>query len=85
MIRMCILICLFITTVLSFPKYRSEIPNGFNVTNPCPGQQGIWKGVGHFLVGGTGPNNQFGLVNIDTPHFMYGNFVNEFLLFSPKG
>ncbi|XP_060070311.1 DBH-like monooxygenase protein 1 [Ylistrum balloti] len=42
-----------------FEQYQHEIPNGFNVPNPCD-PTGIWNGVGHNGPEGQGNQNQFG-------------------------
>jgi len=49
-----------VTLVSSYSKYRDEIPNGHNVTNPCNTTQ-YWEGVGHQAHGGGGDRNPFGL------------------------
>ncbi|KAK3091526.1 hypothetical protein FSP39_020508 [Pinctada imbricata] len=50
----------FIGVCFAFPGYRSRIPNGMNVPNPCSNTSGVWKGVGHNVEGGGGPRNVFG-------------------------
>ncbi|XP_033751340.1 temptin-like [Pecten maximus] len=42
-----------------FERYQFDIPNGFNIPNPCE-PTGIWNGVGHYGPEGQGPTNQFG-------------------------
>ncbi|RUS86672.1 hypothetical protein EGW08_005546 [Elysia chlorotica] len=49
---------LCVATVLGLPSYRSRIPNGYAVPSPC--DDGLWRGVGHFLDYGSGPLNHFG-------------------------
>ena len=46
--------------VQSYPQYRDELPNGYNVMNPCNHSE-IWNGVGHENKLGGGPRNPFGL------------------------
>lgn len=65
MIRI-LFIAILAATVLSFPGFRNDIPNGNNVPNPCAGQSGVWQGVGHAGEPGGGPRNPFGLVRIFT-------------------
>ncbi|XP_013085980.2 temptin-like isoform X1 [Biomphalaria glabrata] len=43
----------------AFPSFRGRIPNGFNVTNPCP-SGGVWQAVGHFNSTAGGETNPFG-------------------------
>jgi len=45
--------------VLAHPAYKTLIPNGSNVLNPCDGS--AWPGVGHQNPAGTGARNQFGI------------------------
>ena len=63
MIRI-LLIAILAATVLGFPWFRNDIPNGNNVPNPCAGQAGVWQGVGHDTEPGGGLRNPFGLVRI---------------------
>ncbi|CAL1534136.1 unnamed protein product [Lymnaea stagnalis] len=57
------------TTVLAFPSFRTRIPNGDKVPNPCPGG-GTWQGVGHLNSTGGGPLNPFG-VDFDAALFQW--------------
>ncbi|OWF51919.1 uncharacterized protein LOC110448415 [Mizuhopecten yessoensis] len=52
------IICV-LRTVRCFEQYQHDIPNGFNIPNPCV-PKGIWNGVGHYGPEGQGPQNQFG-------------------------
>lgn len=59
-------IVILAATVIGFPWFRNDIPNGNNVPNPCAGQSGVWQGVGHDQEPGGGSRNPFGLVRIFT-------------------
>ncbi|XP_063444631.1 temptin-like [Mytilus trossulus] len=39
---------IFIDIAYTFPKYLLEIPNGFQVPDPCPSAQGSFTAVGHW-------------------------------------
>ncbi|BFZ19031.1 hypothetical protein BsWGS_22070 [Bradybaena similaris] len=55
-----LLLVSIIYCVSSYPHFRTLIPNGLSVPNPCkPGQ--TWNGVGHFRTYGFGHRNPFGL------------------------
>ncbi|CAL1534137.1 unnamed protein product [Lymnaea stagnalis] len=56
-----------ITAVVGYPEFKSKIPNGISVNDPCG--RGEWHGVGHYLMGGTGQLNPFG------EDFAAGGFV----------
>ena len=69
-VTMLLLPYLFVTccveVVFSYHTFQAHIPNGDKVPNPCPGAGpgDIWRGVGHYHIGGGGRRNPFGLVNI---------------------
>ena len=66
-LRQLLLTCLFrlavlalcVTSVHAYAFYRDNIPNGYNVTNPCNSSK-KWDGVGHENPGGAGTRNPFG-------------------------
>ena len=60
MLKLVNLNLVLVGVALAYPSYKSLIPNGYSVPNPCGG--GNWRGVGHTKEGGTGPLNQFGVV-----------------------
>ncbi|XP_033750817.1 tyramine beta-hydroxylase-like [Pecten maximus] len=46
--------------VHGYPHFKSLIPNGSDVRDPC-NKVNIWQGVGHLAKGGGGPRNPFGV------------------------
>ncbi|XP_052220094.1 MOXD1 homolog 2-like isoform X1 [Dreissena polymorpha] len=52
-------LALCVTSVHAYPSYRDNIPNGYNVANPCDSSK-KWDGVGHEKPGGAGTRNPFG-------------------------
>lgn len=52
-----------VVIVVAHPGYRDNIPNGYNVMNPCPARFDHWQGVGHVIFGGGGLRNLFGMVS----------------------
>ena len=48
-----------ISAVMSFSTFKSEIPNGDNVPNPCVANT-KWKAPGHSNILGGGERNPFG-------------------------
>ncbi|KAH3792378.1 uncharacterized protein LOC127837211 isoform X9 [Dreissena polymorpha] len=52
-------LALCVTSVHAYAFYRDNIPNGYNVTNPCNSSK-KWDGVGHENPGGAGTRNPFG-------------------------
>lgn len=58
--RTTLCLLLTITVVSSFPNFQTLIPNGRKVPNPCSATGGVWPGVGHLRVTGSGPTNPFG-------------------------
>ena len=54
------MLTIFGTSVFGYMSFREEIPNGFNIPDPCsPGS--IWNGVGHHSPEGKDDRNLFGL------------------------
>ncbi|KAK3782675.1 hypothetical protein RRG08_037678 [Elysia crispata] len=58
MLKSVIISLVLVGVAMAYNSYRSLIPNGSSVPNPCGG--GSWRGVGHLQEGGTGPLNPFG-------------------------
>ena len=48
-----------VNLVVSYPSFKSKIPNGHHVIDPCQ-NGGVWEGVGHKNKDGRGPLNPFG-------------------------
>ncbi|XP_055862377.1 tyramine beta-hydroxylase-like [Biomphalaria glabrata] len=53
-------VVLFAPGALAYRSFKSKIPNGDAVPHPCKANT-LWEGVGHFIEGGTGPRNPFGV------------------------
>lgn len=53
-----------------YSRFKREIPNGYGVQHPCPGQ-GHWDAVGHMSGGYTPRKNVFGEVSQ-----LYINMIN---------
>ncbi|XP_056001096.1 tyramine beta-hydroxylase-like isoform X2 [Ostrea edulis] len=52
---------LLLPGVNGYPDFKSEIPNGDKVPDPC-NKDKLWSGVGHLKPGGGGPRNPFGIM-----------------------
>ncbi|CAG5117679.1 unnamed protein product [Candidula unifasciata] len=52
-------VALLLSTTLAFSKYRSKIPNGYRVYDPCSPRKMVY-GVGHVDPNGSGKRNPFG-------------------------
>ena len=62
--KLCIvLLCMGIPCSEAFPRYKDQIPNGYNVPHPCTDNV-KWDGVGHINLSGGGPRNPFGEVSV---------------------
>ena len=49
----------FMQTLSCYPFFQSRLPNGNFIPHPCK-PNFVWKGVGHAIVLGGGPQNPFG-------------------------
>ena len=56
-----LLLAYFVKNTSEYPNFKSFIPNGDKVQDPCK-KGSIWEGVGHVKSEGGGPRNPFGIL-----------------------
>ena len=54
------MLALWLPGGLTYPMFKSELPNGDQVPHPCK-PNFLWHGVGHLNSKGGGPRNSFGV------------------------
>jgi len=55
-----LLLAFCLRAVSSYSHYRTLIPNGHRVPDPCE-DGAVWNGVGHKIAAGGGARNPFGV------------------------